>query len=77
MIAAETPPSRPFPCWPAGASTRRAPSSILELISAASSEKTLMIMFIIALIGMPLVLAYTTLIYWTFRGKVQLEGEGY
>jgi cytochrome d ubiquinol oxidase subunit II len=43
--------------------------------TARSSPKTLRIMLIIAAIGMPFVLAYTTVIYWTFRGKVQL-GEG-
>jgi cytochrome d ubiquinol oxidase subunit II len=32
-------------------------------------------MLVIAAIGMPFVLAYTGIIYWTFRGKVRL-GEG-
>lgn len=45
--------------------------------NAASSERTLMIMFIIACIGMPFVLAYTSAVYWTFRGKVELEPSGY
>jgi cytochrome d ubiquinol oxidase subunit II len=34
-------------------------------------------MGIIALIGMPLVLAYTTSIYWIFRGKVKLDASSY
>jgi len=31
------------------------------------------IMLLIALIGMPCVMAYTTVIYWVFRGRVKLE----
>jgi cytochrome d ubiquinol oxidase subunit II len=34
-------------------------------------------MFIIALIGMPLVIAYTAYIYYIFRGKVRAEEGGY
>ena len=47
----------------------------LTIYNAASSAKTLRIMLIMALIGMPLVIGYTTTIYWIFRGKVKL-GEG-
>jgi cytochrome d ubiquinol oxidase subunit II len=43
----------------------------------ASSKRTLTIMLIIAVIGMPLVLAYTSVIYWTFRGKVQIGEHSY
>ena len=46
----------------------------LSIYQSASSPKTLKIMAIIAVIGMPLVLAYTVSIYWVFRGKVKLEG---
>ena len=49
----------------------------LTIWNAASSQKTLKIMFIIALIGMPLVLAYTFTIYWIFRGKVKVEATSY
>jgi cytochrome bd ubiquinol oxidase subunit II len=49
----------------------------LTLYSAASSQKTLGIMAIIALIGMPFVLAYTIAIYWAFRGKVKLTEHSY
>jgi cytochrome d ubiquinol oxidase subunit II len=49
----------------------------LSLLSAASSAKTLQIGLIIAAIGMPFVLAYSALIYWTFRGKVELDGHSY
>jgi cytochrome d ubiquinol oxidase subunit II len=49
----------------------------LTVWNAASSDKTLWIMFIIALIGMPIVLAYTATIYWVFRGKVRLSETSY
>jgi cytochrome d ubiquinol oxidase subunit II len=49
----------------------------LTIYNAASSEKTLVIMTIIAVIGMPFVLAYTGIVYWTFRGKVKLEETSY
>jgi cytochrome bd ubiquinol oxidase subunit II len=42
----------------------------LTIYNAASSRKTLGIMLIVAVIGMPFVLTYTTIIYWVFRGKV-------
>jgi cytochrome d ubiquinol oxidase subunit II len=53
------------------------PDFNLTIYNAASSEKTLGIMAIIALIGMPFVLAYTTAIYWAFRGKVKLSEHSY
>jgi cytochrome d ubiquinol oxidase subunit II len=34
-------------------------------------------MLIIALIGMPLVLLYTAIVYWTFRRRVELEPHSY
>ena len=49
----------------------------LTIYNAASSEKTLTIMLIIALIGIPFVLAYTISIYWIFRGKVKLNEMSY
>jgi cytochrome d ubiquinol oxidase subunit II len=49
----------------------------LNIYNAASSPKTLRIMLIFALIGMPLVLGYTTTIYWIFRGKVKLHKGSY
>jgi len=51
--------------------------SSLTIYNAASSPKTLWIMFIFAIFGMPFVLAYTVVIYWTFRGKVQLGDFSY
>jgi len=49
----------------------------LTVYNAASSPKTLGIMFIFAAIGVPLVLAYTVSIYWIFRGKVKLDPSSY
>jgi cytochrome d ubiquinol oxidase subunit II len=49
----------------------------LDIYNAASSEKTLTIMLIIAAIGVPIVLAYTFAIYWIFRGKVKLDASSY
>ncbi len=60
---------------PAGASFNAEWS--LDIYNAASSQKTLAIMAIIAAIGMPFVLAYTIAIYWTFRGKVELGKFSY
>jgi cytochrome d ubiquinol oxidase subunit II len=49
----------------------------LTIYDASSSEKTLTIMAIVAAIGMPLVLTYTAVVYWTFRGKVKLGEFSY
>jgi len=56
-------------------SSSAAPS--LTIYNAASSEKTLGIMAIIAAIGMPFVLTYTGIVYWVFRGKVELSKLSY
>jgi len=53
------------------------PEYSLNIYNAASSEKTLTIMLIIAAIGFPFVLAYTISIYWIFRGKVKLTNMSY
>jgi len=49
----------------------------LTLYNASASQKTLTAMFIIALIGMPLVITYTAYIYYIFRGKTKVEKGGY
>jgi len=49
----------------------------LTIYNASASRTTLLTMFIIALIGMPLVLAYTAYIYHAFRGKVKLDEHSY
>jgi cytochrome bd ubiquinol oxidase subunit II len=47
------------------------------IYTAASSDRTLKIMFIIACIGIPLVLTYTATIYWTFRRCVEIGPHSY
>ncbi len=49
----------------------------LTAFNAASSPKTLGVMLTIALIGLPVVLAYSVSIYWIFRGKVRLDRMSY
>lgn len=53
------------------------PEYSLTAFNAASSPKTLAIMLTIALIGIPVVLAYSVSIYWIFRGKVRLDKMSY
>ena len=48
-----------------------------SIITADGEMKTLGIMLTIALIGVPVVLAYTVSIYWIFRGKVKLDRMSY
>lgn len=61
---------------------RLVPSSIdlqysLTVYNAASSQSTLSVMLVIALIGMPVVVGYTVFIYRVFRGKVELTPDSY
>ena len=53
------------------------PENSLTVLNAASTDKTLGIMLVIALIGVPIVLAYTASIYYIFRGKVKLTSHSY
>ena len=55
----------------------RNPDFSLTIYNAASSEKTLGIMRIIAFIGMPFVVTYTAIVYWVFRGKTRLDKSSY
>jgi cytochrome d ubiquinol oxidase subunit II len=52
-------------------------ANTITIYTAASSQKTLWIMLIIAMLGMPFVLAYSAIIYWVFRGKVKLTEHSY
>jgi cytochrome d ubiquinol oxidase subunit II len=61
---------------------RLVPSSIdlansLTIYNAASTQKTLTVMLIIALIGMPIVVGYTIFIYRIFKGKVVINHDSY
>ena len=49
----------------------------IDIYNGASSEKSLGIMLIFALIGAPLVLSYTAFVFYTFRGKVKLDETSY
>lgn len=49
----------------------------LTIYNSASSDQTLKILFLIAFIGMPLVISYTTAVYFIFRGKVKLDPYSY
>jgi cytochrome d ubiquinol oxidase subunit II len=53
------------------------PQWSLTIYTAASSERTLRIMRTMAFLGMPFVAAYTAVVYWVFRGKVQLGKLSY
>ncbi|MCX6158692.1 MAG: cytochrome d ubiquinol oxidase subunit II [Ignavibacteriae bacterium] len=49
----------------------------LTIYNAASSQKTLMIMLIMAIIGMPFVVAYTIIIHKIYKGKVKIDDTSY
>ena len=53
------------------------PAYHLDIYNASSSAYTLKTMFNLALIGMPFVMAYTSIIYWTYRGKTTLNSNSY
>lgn len=62
---------------------RMVPSSIdlannsLTIYNASSTPRTLTVMLIIALIGMPLVIGYTAYLYRVFMGRVVLATDSY
>ncbi len=49
----------------------------LTIYNSSSSELTLKVMLIIALVGMPLVIGYTIYLYKVFKGKVRFSDEAY
>jgi cytochrome d ubiquinol oxidase subunit II len=53
------------------------PENSLTIYNAASTAKTHFIMLIMAIIGVPVVLAYTVSVYYIFRGKVKLTEHSY
>ena len=58
------------------------PSSIdstysLTAYNASSTPRTLVTMLVIALVGMPIVIFYTTCIYRAFKGKTVITEESY
>ncbi len=59
-----------LPSWPD-------PAHGLTIHGAASSLRTLRIMRIIVLVGLPFVAGYTATVYWVFRGKTRLDEFSY
>jgi cytochrome d ubiquinol oxidase subunit II len=53
------------------------PAYSLTISNAASAENTLQVALIVALIGMPFVLLYTTGVYYIFRGKTVVDPHSY
>jgi cytochrome d ubiquinol oxidase subunit II len=53
------------------------PALSLTIHNASSSVLTLKIGLLIVAIGMPFILAYTSAIYWIFRGKVRIDEHSY
>ena len=49
----------------------------LDIYNAASTEYTLRTMFNVSIWGMPFVIGYTSIIYWTYRGKTRLTDSSY
>ena len=49
----------------------------LTIYNASSSLKTLKILFLMAGVGIPMVLAYTVAVYYIFHGKVKLDSSSY
>ena len=49
----------------------------ITVYNAAASEKSLGIMLLFAAIGTPLVISYTAFVFWTFRGKVEIDEMSY
>ncbi len=53
------------------------PAFNLDIYNASSSNYTLKTMFTLTCIGLPFVLGYTALIYWTYRGVTKLGEDSY
>ncbi len=53
------------------------PDFSLDIYNSSSSDYTLKTMFVLALIGMPFVIAYTTIIYWSYRGVTKIDEQSY
>ena len=53
------------------------PGASMSIYAVSSSQLTLTVMLIIAVIGVPIMLAYTALVYSKFVGKTPPHGDGY
>ncbi len=58
-------------------STQEVDRLSLTVYNSSSSSYTLEVLFLMAAIGIPLVIAYTTVVYYIFRGKVKLDPHSY
>lgn len=58
-------------------STHDAENLSLTIYNSASSTLTLKILFLMAFIGIPLVISYTIAVYYIFRGKVKMDPHSY
>jgi cytochrome d ubiquinol oxidase subunit II len=56
---------------------RNAEELSLTIMNSSSSQRTLTTMLVIALIGMPVVIAYTIFIYRVFKGRLVLDEYSY
>lgn len=63
--------------WPVLVPSTLNPNWSLTATKDSSSYLTLKVMFILACIGVPLVLGYTVWVYRLFKGKVQIGHESY
>jgi len=45
--------------------------------SKESGRDTATVSLVIAIIGVPAVIAYTAIVYWSFRGRVRLDDRAY
>ena len=53
------------------------PAYSITVHNGSSTDKSLKIILLFALIGVPIVATYTTFVFWTFRGKVKLDENSY
>ncbi len=53
------------------------PAFSLTAANASSTERTLLTMLVIALIGMPIVVGYTIFVYRVFKGRVEITTDSY
>ena len=53
------------------------PENSITIFNSASTPKTLGLLCIIVILGVPMVVSYTTSVYWIFRGKTRLTDTSY
>jgi cytochrome bd ubiquinol oxidase subunit II len=53
------------------------PSYSMTISNASAANETLTVMLVVAIIGLPFVILYTTGVQYLFRGKVQLSADSY